>query len=79
MKMKIQMYETEQLKHQEEERLGREKGECKLSISGSLRKFAYNWSTIFSAIGATLLRNIKENYLIFGITSFSNSQAINPL
>ena len=42
-------------------------------ISGSLRKFAYNWATIsiFSAIGATSLRNIKENYLIFGITSFS--------
>ena len=31
--MKMQMYETEQLKHQEEEeRLGREKGECKLSL-----------------------------------------------
>ena len=32
MKMKMQMYETEQLKHQEEERLGREKGEYELSL-----------------------------------------------
>jgi len=46
------------------------------NISGSLRKFAYNWakiSTIIPAIGAILLRNIKQNNLIFGITSFSNS------
>ena len=32
MNIKMQMYETEQLKHQEEERLGREKWECKLCL-----------------------------------------------
>ena len=50
-------------------------------ISGSLRKFAYNCatiSTIFPAIGVISLINIKQNYLIFGITPFSSSESNFP-
>ena len=52
-----------------------------LYISGSLTKFAYNWdtiSTIFPSIGAISLTNIRQNYFIFGITSFGNSESNFP-